>query len=140
MGFLRQEYWSGLPCPPPEDLPDPGIELMSLRSPALAGRLFTTSATWGALHEYNTPHSSTSPTVTGTEVKDSITTCPSTRAQGLGLWLQQTWEVWDVSPTIEPPSRQPTNWRTVIPKKFLLFCKSSGTHNRFPNLKIQQRG
>ena len=26
MGFSRQEYWSGLPCPPPEDLPDPGIE------------------------------------------------------------------------------------------------------------------
>ena len=32
MGFSRQEYWSGLPCPPPEDLPDPGIEP---RSPAL---------------------------------------------------------------------------------------------------------
>ena len=29
MGFSRQEYWSGLPCPPPGDLPDPGIELMS---------------------------------------------------------------------------------------------------------------
>ena len=39
MGFSRQEYWSGLPCPPPEDFPDPGIELTSLRSPALAGRL-----------------------------------------------------------------------------------------------------
>ena len=32
MGFSRQEYWSGLPCPPPGDLPDPGIEP---RSPAL---------------------------------------------------------------------------------------------------------
>ena len=31
MGFSRQEYWSGLPCPPPEDLPDPGIEPASLR-------------------------------------------------------------------------------------------------------------
>ena len=31
MGFSRQEYWSGLPCPPPEDLPNPGIKL---RSPA----------------------------------------------------------------------------------------------------------
>ena len=29
MGFFRQEYWSGLPCPPPGDLPDPGIEPMS---------------------------------------------------------------------------------------------------------------
>ena len=32
MGFLRQEYWSGLPCPPPGDLPNPGIKP---RSPAL---------------------------------------------------------------------------------------------------------
>ena len=46
MGFSRQEYWSGLPCPPPEDLPDPGIEPASLVSPALAGSFFTTRATW----------------------------------------------------------------------------------------------
>ena len=46
MGFSRQEYWSGLPFPSPEDLPDPGIEPLSLTSPALAGKLFTTSATW----------------------------------------------------------------------------------------------
>ena len=45
-GFFRQEYWSGSPCPPPGDLPDPGIEHKSLMSPALAGRFFTTSATW----------------------------------------------------------------------------------------------
>ena len=36
MGFSRQEYWSGLPCPPPVDLPDPGIEPGSLMSPATA--------------------------------------------------------------------------------------------------------
>ena len=35
MEFSRQEYWSGMPGPPPGDLPDPGIELMSLMSPAL---------------------------------------------------------------------------------------------------------
>ena len=35
MGFSRQEYWRGLPCPPPGDLPDPGIEPESLESPAL---------------------------------------------------------------------------------------------------------
>ena len=46
MGFSRQEYWSGLPCPPPGDLPDPGMKPASLRSPALVGRFFTTSATW----------------------------------------------------------------------------------------------
>ena len=52
MGILRQEYWSGLPCPPPGDLPDPGIETVSLLSPALAGRFYTTSATWEAPLEY----------------------------------------------------------------------------------------
>ena len=36
-GFSRQGYWSGLPCPPPGDLPDPGIEPASPTSPALAG-------------------------------------------------------------------------------------------------------
>ena len=44
-----QEYWNELPLPPPGDLPDPGIKPMSLTSSALAGRFFTTSATWGAL-------------------------------------------------------------------------------------------
>ena len=37
MGFPRQDYWSGLPCPPPGDLPDPGME------PALVGGFFITS-------------------------------------------------------------------------------------------------
>ena len=46
LGFSRQEHWSGLPCPPPGDLPNPGIQPASLISPALAGEFFTTSATW----------------------------------------------------------------------------------------------
>ena len=50
VGFSRQEYWSGLPCPPPRDLPDPGMEPISLMSLALAGRFFTTSATWEAIY------------------------------------------------------------------------------------------
>ena len=41
MGFSRQQYWSGLPCPPPGDLPDPGVEPASLISPALASGIFT---------------------------------------------------------------------------------------------------
>ena len=45
MEFSRQEYWSGLSSPPPEDPPDPGIQPVS---PALAGRFFTTSADWEA--------------------------------------------------------------------------------------------
>ena len=43
-GISRQEYWSGLPFPPLEDLRDPEIKLMPFASPALAGGFFTTSA------------------------------------------------------------------------------------------------
>ena len=43
--FSRQEYWSGLPCPPPGGLLHPGIKPLSLASPALAGGFFTTSPT-----------------------------------------------------------------------------------------------
>ena len=46
--ILRQEHWSGFLCHPPGELPHPGIEPPSLMSPALAGRFFTTSATWEA--------------------------------------------------------------------------------------------
>ena len=50
MQFSRQGYWSGLPCPPPRNLPDPGIKLVSLVSPALAGGFLTT---WGAQCVHN---------------------------------------------------------------------------------------
>ena len=45
IGFSRQEYWDGLPCPPPGSLPNPGVKP---RSPALTCGFFTTSATWEA--------------------------------------------------------------------------------------------
>ena len=47
VGFSRQEYWRGLPCPPPEDPPDPRIDPESLMSLALASRFFTTSGHLG---------------------------------------------------------------------------------------------
>jgi len=53
MEFPRQGHRSGLPFLPPGDLPDPGIELMSLESPTLAGGFFTTSATWEAHISYH---------------------------------------------------------------------------------------
>ena len=49
MGFSRQEYWSGLPFPPPGNPPNPGIKPASLMSAALTSRFFTTSTTWEAL-------------------------------------------------------------------------------------------
>ena len=45
MGFSRQEYWSGLPCPPPGDHPNSGIKPVFLTSSAMAGGFFTVSAT-----------------------------------------------------------------------------------------------
>ena len=47
-GFPKQAYWSGLPFPPSGDLSNPGIQPISLMSPALAGKFFITSATWEA--------------------------------------------------------------------------------------------
>ena len=46
MGFSKQEYWSGLSCPPPGDLPHPRTELSSLMSLALVGGFFTSNTTW----------------------------------------------------------------------------------------------
>ena len=46
MVFPRQEYWNGLAFPSPGDLPNPGIEPMSLMSPALEGGFFTSSTTY----------------------------------------------------------------------------------------------
>jgi len=53
MGFSRQEYWRGLPCPPPADFSDLEIELKSLVSPALAGGFLTSSTTWEAPSSFN---------------------------------------------------------------------------------------
>ena len=53
----RPEYWSGLPFPPPGDLPDPGTEFTSVVSPALAGGFVTTSTAWEALHSSQVKHS-----------------------------------------------------------------------------------
>ena len=50
MGLSRQDYWSVLPCPSPEDLPNPATEPTSLTSPELADGFFTTNTTWEALH------------------------------------------------------------------------------------------
>ena len=46
MGFSRQNYWSRLPCPPLEDLPDPGIKLCNLHLTCIGRWVLSTSATW----------------------------------------------------------------------------------------------
>ena len=75
MEFSRQESWCGWPCPPPGDLPNPGMEPASLVSPALAGGLFTTSAAWEARR-------------VGYSLSDSVPTClmdQSPRREGYSL-------------------------------------------------------
>ena len=52
VGFSRQEYWSGLACPPPGDLPDPVIKPASLMSPALVGRFSNTEPPGKSNHLY----------------------------------------------------------------------------------------
>ena len=49
MGFSKQEYWSGLPFPTPSNLPNPGMEPVSLKSPVLAGRFFITEPPWSTM-------------------------------------------------------------------------------------------
>ena len=53
--FSRQEYWNGLPCPPPGHLPKPGNQPTSLTSLALAGGFWPTSATWESPPRRQTP-------------------------------------------------------------------------------------
>ena len=76
LGFPRQEYWSGLPCPPPEDLPNPEIEPASL---ALAGKFFTTRATRLRKETSNRKVLRTGDSQGGGRVKlpSSCTLCPS---------------------------------------------------------------
>ena len=54
VGFSGQEHWNGMPCPPPGDLPDPGMESMSPTSPVLAGRFFIAGTTGEALSYFFT--------------------------------------------------------------------------------------
>ena len=106
MGFSRQECWSGLPCPPPGDLPDPGIEPASPAVPALAGSFFLTSATWEACR-----HISSLEKTTATE---SMLGFPcfqylSFRQKrdwleclGLTMWLGQARELFCIHCTLKP--------------------------------------
>ena len=75
VGFSRQEYWSRLPFSPPGDLPDPGIELAALTSPALTGGFFTTSTTKPSPVPRTPPHGLGIPGAAGLRVQ-------------VGLWLQ----------------------------------------------------
>ena len=73
-GILRQEYWSGLPCPPLGGLPNPGIKPSYLKSPELAGGFFTTSTTCDAESVTKVPPA---PTTLAVEVSPPALLLPS---------------------------------------------------------------
>ena len=77
VGFSRLEYWNGLLCPPPRDLPDPGIESTSLMSPALADGFFTTSITWEAKINFQSNHSVMSDSLQPHGLQHTRLPCPS---------------------------------------------------------------
>ena len=60
MGFSRQDYWSGLPCPPPGDLPDPENDPESPAAPALQAESLPLS-NWGSTPEYSWKGLTTNP-------------------------------------------------------------------------------
>ena len=88
LGFPRQEYWSGLPFPPPGDLPDPGIEPSSLVSPALVSAFSTNCATSEALRKFNLPQISLKDTI-GIEATHFLRKWPL-RAWSWSSYLNQT--------------------------------------------------
>ena len=96
MGFFRQEYWSGLPCP----LPDPGMEPVSLKSSPSAGRFFTTSAPWEAQSHVDRPAF----LKCGKRKRDFLTQKNPEAIQGKRLALGQTANCWQGLGQIEPGS------------------------------------
>ena len=82
MGFSRQQHWSGSLCSQLGNLPDPGIELKSIMSPALACRFFTTSATWEAISSVQFICSVVSDSLWPHESQHARPPCPSPTNSG----------------------------------------------------------
>ena len=107
MGFSRQEYWSGLPCPPLGDLLDPGIEPASFVSPVLAGEFFTASTTQEA-HIYSIYYISS---VQSSPVAQS---CPT-------LWDPMNCSM--LSITNSQSLLKLMSIKSVMPSSHLIFCR-----------------
>ena len=91
MGFPRQEYWSGSPLPSLGDLPNPGSKTMSLASPALAGRFFTTEPPSKQLPRWR-------------HGKESARQCRGRKRPGFNPWVRKIpWSrEWQPSPVFLP--------------------------------------
>ena len=107
MGFSRQEYWSGLPCPPPGDLSNPGIKPVSLKSSTLAARFFTISVTWKA------PSYIISSVQFSSAAQSCVTICHSMYNSRPGLPVHH----------ILLEVTQTTSIKMVIPSNHLILCR-----------------
>ena len=112
MGFPKQEYWSGLPFPPPGDLPDPGIKPASPASPALAGGFVTTEPP-GKPSSLRATATSSVPRGAGTKGTQGLA-YPTHPARGVG--------------TGDTPGRQPLPRGTAGWLMYICILESIGSH------------
>ena len=99
VGFSRQEYWSELPCPPPRDLPNPGIELVSLMSLELEGRSFIPSIAWEAF--FHNTGSTKEVGVVGGKAWGPLKQGLKVELSWFSLWFMSQWkrlQVWKEFP------------------------------------------
>ena len=106
MGFSRQKYWSGLPFPSPEDLPDSRIKPTSLVCPTLAGRIFTTLPPGKPVSF----HQIRSDQISRSVVSDSATPWIAARQASLSI-------------TNSRSSLRLTSIETVMPSSHLILCR-----------------
>ena len=114
MEFIRQEYWSGLPFPPPGDLPDPGIEPTSPADSALASRFFTTEPP-GSHRDFSGTYEESNYPRRWEKKQQSI----------LKVVSYQTWH------GMRPPGEERLYCLTGIWNRYLVRCDIKGTLHTF---------
>ena len=113
IGFSRQEYWSGLPCPPPGDLPDTGIKPTPLASPALTHRE-TLCAVGSPTNTENLPQKITTPPLRGFLVGKQIQalTCQWESQRALSCLSQTCYGGASIWPSAWTPCQRFGSWYT----------------------------
>ena len=115
-GFSRKEYWSGLPCTPSGDLPDPGIEPASLKSPVLVDGFFTISTTWEALRAPQGGLKESKEKPAGSRKKDL-----TFQAESLAMLLPRaSWKIKDAPIELDDPDKE-MSWQTGESLDWLLL-------------------
>ena len=134
IGFSRQEYWSGLPFSPPGDRPDPGIEPMSLMSPALAGGFFTTASSGPGKGVSVSLSTSGHPDVTGSVYN-------KTQTFGEQGFHAKTLPSFSLPSALGSTGPRPPEWPLVTqPHHYCTFClpTSSLTHHSLLHHRLLQ--